>query len=175
MRSNKSGNQNIFCDRAVFPLACAVHCDLAGSPETLAVVGAAGGIPRPCHQYNHGHRDQHDLVCVSHHNTGVILTPRHCLFPHWCPPTELGSHPTALVPTVPAPAPALTSDHWTHESLLTSGGLDWIRMGQITNKLGKVGNLFVIYFQHPRVKFTLFFGAIHDIWNQGKVVLWYSN
>ena len=87
----------------MIPLACAVHCDLAGSPETLAVVGAAGGIPRPCHQYDHGHRDQHDLVYASHHNTGVILTPRHCLFPHWCPPTELGSHPTPLVPTVPAP------------------------------------------------------------------------
>ena len=32
----------------------------------------------------------------------------------------------------------------------------------------KVGNLFMIFFQHPRVKFSLFIDAIHDIWNQGK-------
>ena len=32
----------------------------------------------------------------------------------------------------------------------------------------KVGNLFMIFFQHPRVKFTLFNDTIHNIWNQGK-------
>ena len=54
----------------MIPLACAVHCDLAGSPETLAVVGAAGDAPRPRCQDDHRHDAcQHDLVSVSfsHH------------------------------------------------------------------------------------------------------------
>ena len=33
---------------------------------------------------------------------------------------------------------------------------------------GKVGNLFMIFFQHPRVKFALFFDATHNIWNLRK-------
>ena len=32
---------------------------------------------------------------------------------------------------------------------------------------GKVWNLFMIFFQHPRDKFPLFFDTIHKIWDQG--------
>ena len=32
---------------------------------------------------------------------------------------------------------------------------------------GKVGNLFMIFFQHLRVKFLLFFDAIQYIWDRG--------
>ena len=31
---------------------------------------------------------------------------------------------------------------------------------------GKVGNLFMIFFRHPRVKFALFYVAIRDNWGQ---------
>ena len=33
---------------------------------------------------------------------------------------------------------------------------------------GKVWNLFMIFFDHPRDKFALFFDAFHNIWDQGK-------
>ena len=42
-------------------------------------------------------------------------------------------------------------------------------LGKGSNKKKKkVGNLFMIFFQHTRVKFALFIDAIHDIWNWGK-------
>ena len=33
---------------------------------------------------------------------------------------------------------------------------------------GKVWNLFMIFFEHPRDKFALFFDAFCNIWDQGK-------
>ena len=110
------------CDRALVSLACAVHCDLAGSPETLAVVGAAGDKPRPRCQDDHRHdacQRQHDLVSVSLSHHIIMMTySGHCYLSHWCPLTELGSHPPSLVPTVPAPA----RRSLRHESLVTDTG-----------------------------------------------------
>ena len=146
IRSNNSGNQKSFllskqqicnrcsnlCNQSLLPLACAVHSDLAGSPETLAVVGAAGGAPHPRRQEHHRHCDQHDLGSSSHHVTSCglrVISLAHTVCCGWCPLTEpgLGSHRPPMFPTVPAGPGA----HWRHLSQTRCTGDQAARRGQI--------------------------------------------